>query len=93
MEPAELLEALSELARELGLRVESAPSQAALDGGTPGSSAVCVLRGETVVFLAPGDPIEARIALLARALREAFADDLEQRFLPPALRNCIDADA
>ena len=85
--------ALLDLADEVGLRVERVASQPALEGGTPGASAVCKLRGETVVFLSTSDPLSTRIRLLARGLRQHSGDALDERFLAPALRACLDEAA
>jgi hypothetical protein len=91
MEGPALLAALLELADDVGLRVERVGAQPALDGLSPGSSAVCRLRGATVVFLSDSDPLATRVRTLARGLREHSGDALEERFLAPALRACLDA--
>ena len=90
MEAPALLAALRELADELGLRVERVGGQPTLEGLSPGSSAVCKLRGQTVVFLSDSDPLATRIRTLARGLRQHSGEALEERFLPPALRTCLE---
>ncbi len=84
MQPAELHDALLELAREAGLRVERLP--ATRDGDAATRSGVCRLRGELRVLLAPGDGVEDRIEALAAGLRAFGAGPLEGRWLPPAVR-------
>lgn len=82
MTPAEVLAALAALAAETGLHVRPAGGE---EGG-PLASGVCRVRGELVVVLLASDPEEARIAVLARALRAHAGPLLEARWLPPALR-------
>jgi hypothetical protein len=85
--PSELLAALSELAQGAGLRVRRAEGGAE-DG--PLASGVCRVRGELFVVLVAADSEEDRIAVLARALRAHAAPALEARWLPPAVRACIE---
>lgn len=92
MEPAALLEALLELAREAGLVVQRVGRQPAFDL-PPVASGVCRLRGEMRVLLADADPLAERIRVLARALCECAAADLEGRYLPPAVRECLERAA
>jgi hypothetical protein len=93
METPELLEALIALAESFGLAVQRVGRQPAFDGLSPSSSGTCRLRGKVRVLLADSDPPEVRIEVLARALREAAGPALEERFLPPAVRACLDAEA
>jgi hypothetical protein len=90
VEPAEILDRLAELAAEAGLdvRVLSRGGRGAADA--PPESAVCRVRGEVWVVLSADDPPEQRIAVLARALREHAAPLLEDRYLPPALRDLLE---
>lgn len=83
MTPAEVLDALAALAEETGLRVRVAPAQG---GETAVASGVCRVRGELWVVLAAADPLEERVAVLARALRAHAGPALDARWLPPALR-------
>lgn len=84
MSPAELLEALLALARELDLEVRCvAPAEEAASG-------VCRLRGRVWVVLSGGDPVEQRIAVVAAALRDHAADACEARYLPPAVRAALE---
>jgi hypothetical protein len=93
MEAPELLEALRELAQACGLEVQRVGRQPAFEGLSPSSSGSCRLRGKVRVLLADSDPLEVRIEVLARALRETAGAALEERFLPPAVRARLDADA
>lgn len=91
MNEREILAELADLAVQAGLRVQP------VRGGGPeseplASSGVCRVRGETWVVLVGADPVEERIAVLARALREHAAEWLESRYLPPALRHHLQAD-
>ena len=93
MEAAELLEALVELAASVGLVVQRVGRQPAFEGLSPSSSGTCRVRGEVRVLLADSDPLEARIEVLARALRAAAGPALEERFVPPAVRACLEAES
>ena len=81
-----LLEALSDLAAEAGLSVRALQGGAVGDDLGVASSGVCRVRDEVWVMLAASDPVEERIEVLVRALREHAAPLLEQRYLPPAVR-------
>jgi len=93
MEERALLEALLELARESALPVQRLGRQPIFEGLSPSSSGVCRVRGELRVLLADSDPVPARIAVLARALHSERGAALQERFLAPALRECLDAAA
>jgi hypothetical protein len=82
VELSELLERLAELAREAGLVVREtrAGGEGELASGT------CRVRGELWVVLAGGDTLEQRVEVLARALNLHAAQVLEDRYLPPAVR-------
>jgi hypothetical protein len=90
MEPAALLEALVALAGETGLPVRRVGETPAFEGLSPSSSGVCRVRGEVHVLLADSDPLPERIRVLARALSEGRAEELAGRFLPPAVRECLE---
>ena len=93
MEDAALLAALIDLAEELGLPVRRLPPDAAFDEVGPSGSGLCTLRGQRMVWLAPSDPPERQVEVLARALREHAGDSLEMRFLPPAIRERLNRGA
>lgn len=92
MDPASVLEALLELADEVGLEVR------ALRGGSPpesdfASTSACVrVKGKTWVVLSPNDPAELHIEILAGALKSEAGAALEGRYLPPALRQLLEPD-
>ena len=90
MEPRELLEALVELARETGLPVQRVGARPAFDGLTPSASGVCKVRGEVRVLLSDSDPVPERVQVLARALARGREQQLEGRFLAPAVRECLE---
>lgn len=83
-----MLGALQGLAAEAGLRVRPGPPAA---GEGPLESGVCRVRGELWVVLVPSDPVEHRIAVLARALVAHAPALLETRWLAPAVRERLDA--
>jgi hypothetical protein len=88
VQPATILSELTELAREAGLEVRTLrPGE--VDTEAASGSAICRVRGAVWVMLAPGDPLEERIAVLARALRENAGEVFEGRYLPPALRELL----
>ncbi|MGH0038018.1 MAG: hypothetical protein ACQGVK_23560 [Myxococcota bacterium] len=86
MEPAELMEALLDLAREVDLPVRLV---APLEGDT--ASALCRVRGRTWVVLSRSDPVAVQIDVLARGLRDCAGEALEGRYLPPAVRDRIES--
>ena len=83
-----MLERLRELARELELEVRSVRGPAVEDG-LPTTSAICRVYGATFVVLSSSDAVEDQIAVLAEALRAHAPLLLEERFLPPAVRECL----
>jgi hypothetical protein len=93
MDDAALLAALLELAEELALPVRRLSSDSPFEGLVPAQSGVCLLRGRRIVLLAASDPPERQIEVLARALRAHAGASLEMRFLPPAIRECLDRGA
>lgn len=86
MRPPELLEALLELAGEVGLEVRRASGPEA-----PATSGTCRLRERVWVLLCASDPVERRVAVLAGALRSHAGEACESRYLAPALRTALDA--
>ena len=88
METSEILDRLVELAREAGIDVRVL-SRGGSD--TSPESAVCRVRGEVWVVLAEADLPAQRVAVLVRALREHAGPELQDRYLPPALRSLLDA--
>jgi hypothetical protein len=92
MDASALLHCLLELAGETGLAVRRVGRQPAFEGLPLGSSGVCRVRGELRVMLFDSDPVPERIRVLARALREIRGAELEGRFLPPAVRECLERE-
>lgn len=90
MSPAELRDALVDLAREAGLDVRVLTGAGEVEPGLPVASGACRLRGRWWVILAAGDPLEEHVEVLARALRTHAAAFLEERFLPPAVRERLE---
>jgi len=87
VEPRELLRQLVALAEEAGVSVR------ALRGTEAEpllASGLCRVRGRLVLVLSAGEPIEARIDAVADALRRHGGALLEERFLPPALRERLE---
>lgn len=93
MESHELYRTLIELAREAGLVVRPIRGSSGGEGEPAAASGVCRVGKATWVVLSAADATEDRIDVLARALREQAPEFLEQRYLPPALRERICADA
>ena len=90
MTDREVLVELVELALQAGLRVQPVRGALGPDPEPVATSAVCRVRGETWVVLVGSDPLEERIGVVARALREHAGEWLEGRYLPPALRGRLD---
>jgi hypothetical protein len=90
MQLAEVLEALLELADEVGLDVRVLRGDQAPDTEFPPTSACCRVKGKFWVMLSPNDPVELHVRVLGEALKNEAAAELEDRFLPPAIRHWID---
>lgn len=89
MEPRQLLELLVGLAEEAGIAVRVARGGES-ELPPPARSGVCRLRGRLLLVVSSAEPVEARIEAVAAALREHGGSLLEQRFLPPAVRERLD---
>jgi hypothetical protein len=90
MDAPALLDCLLELATDTGLPVSRVGRQTAFEGLPLAASGMCRVRGELRVMLFDADPVAERIRVLARALREGRSAELEGRFLPPAVRECLE---
>lgn len=90
MSPAEVLDALAELCREAGLEVRRVRGVPDAVGEPATHSGVCRVRGATWLVLCDSDGIEDRIAAAAAALRLHAPDLVEERYLPPAVRQRLD---
>lgn len=86
MQPAELMEALLELAGEAGLEVRTAGVSATADAEGSLASGVCRVQDKVFVVLSRSDPVDVQIEVLGDALREHAAAFIEGRYLPPAVR-------
>jgi len=84
VKPAELMQAFVELANEAGLEVRIADADG--DFGQPTTSGVCRLRDAIWVVLSQTDSVEVQLDVLAAALRDHAVELLEERYLPPAVR-------
>lgn len=88
MSPDEVLARLVELARAEGLHVREVHAGA---GSEPAlRSGIARLREVVYVVLVDSEPLEDRIEVVARALREHRPGALEGRYLPPAVRSRLE---
>lgn len=87
MEPRQLLDLLVGLAEEAGIAVRIARGG---ENELPPRSGVCRVRGRLLLVVSAAEPMEARIEAVAAALREHSGGLLEERFLPPAVRERLD---
>ena len=92
MEKATLLDALVELARTADLEVRFLRRGHAVDLEAPPTGA-CRVRGQVWILLSAADPVDVHIDVLADALRTHAAHLIEGRYLPPAIREILDAVA
>jgi hypothetical protein len=91
MEPGEVLDALVDLAREVGLEVKRLPSsRPGSEPELPARSGACRLRGRLLVLLAPADSVEDRIEAMVHGLRGVDPQLLEGRWIPPAVRERLE---
>ena len=84
MERRELLELVLDLARDAGIEIRHEPASA------PVKSGVCRVRGALWLVLSAADPLEERLAVAADALRAHAGPLLEERYLPPAVRELLE---
>ena len=77
---------LVRVAREAGLDVRELRPRSGGEAEPGARSGACRVQGRVWVLLSPGDPLEDRIDVLARALAEHAPEALEGRWLPPAVR-------
>ncbi len=91
MERAELLDALLELARNLGIAVRRQTLRAAAVDERLPTTGLCRINGEPILLVMDHEPIEDRIATVALALRQTAGDALEDRYLPPRIRETLEA--
>jgi len=92
VKPAELMQALLDLAEEIGLEVRVVGGPRA-DGEPAPASAVCRVKGRVWVVLSRDDASATQIGVLARALVAQPDAGLEAPWLPPAVRDVLDRTA
>jgi hypothetical protein len=90
VEPPQILELLVKLAEEAGVGVRQVRAG---EGELPARSGLCRVRGRLLLLLSAADPLDARIEAVAAALRAHGGSLLEQRFLPPAVRERLERPA
>ena len=89
MNEAEKVVALLELADAAELEVRSVAVGAQPAGEPVPSSGVCRVRDQVWVVLSGGDPVEVHVRVLSEALSRHRASWLEERWIPPALREIL----
>ena len=89
MDPVEIERRLIDLAEAAGLEVRGLPGGSFREGESATSSGICRVRDSIWVLLAPGDSVEEHISVLVSALETHAAGFLEDRYLPPAVRQRI----
>ena len=82
------LRALRDLGESLGIEIRPAPPA---ETSTAGAGALVRLRGKEILFLDGRAPLSDQIELLAGVLHGR--PELEDRFIPPELRETIDQAA
>ena len=85
MTPDAILSALLELAQNLNISVRTMPTSL---GGEHAGGSLVRLRGKEIIFLDGSADTADQVAALASALKGR--PDLENRFLPPELRDALD---
>lgn len=80
--------ALLEVAESLGIEVRQSPASA--EGSSRGG-AVVRLKGREILFLDNGASLSDQISAVASAL--SGKEELQNRFLPPELREILDQNA
>ena len=85
-----MLELLVGLAEEAGIAVRVARTG---ESELPPRSGICRVRGRLLLVVSAAEPVEARIEAVVAALREHGGGLLEERFLPPAVRERLDRTA
>lgn len=85
-----MLELLVGLAEEAGIAVRVAQTG---ESELPPRSGICRVRGRLLLVVSAAEPVEARIEAVVAALREHGGGLLEERFLPPAVRERLDRTA
>jgi hypothetical protein len=92
VEAVELAQHLVDLAEAAGFEVRSLRGSASGGDGETASSGVCRVRDSIWVLLDVTDPVEDHITVLVSALETHAPAFLENRYLPPAVRQRIRGD-
>ncbi len=92
MEPVDLLGALLDLAEEVDLEVRVLRGQNPAETEFTPTSACCRVKGKTWVVLSPNDPVDLHIRILAAALKSEASAQLDERYLPPAIRDALEGE-
>jgi hypothetical protein len=90
MQSADLMQALLDLADEVGLEVR--PVRAGVEGEPPLASGVCRVKGRVWLVLSSADPVDVQVAALGAALAAHAGEALEDRYLPPAVRAALEGE-
>ena len=85
-----MLDLLVGLAEEAGIAVRVVRAG---ESELPPRSGICRVRGRLLLVVSAAEPVEARIEAVVAALREHGGGLLEERFLPPAVRERLDRTA
>ena len=86
---AEKMQALLELAHDADLEIRSVGLHSQPAGEPAPTSAVCRVRDALWVVLSAADPPTRQVEVLARALRDHRGEWLEDRWIPPVLRDLL----
>lgn len=93
MDEAALVEALLALADEVELEVRVLRGRNPAEPDFSPSSSTCRVMGKFWVVLSPNDPAKLHIRVLCEALKSEAATALEERYLPPAIRDALEANS
>ena len=88
MDEYEQLRWLLDLAESVGMDIRRAPGGAEAVGADHPGGALVRLKGKDIIFLDPAASVADRAAVVAAAL--AGRADLEDRYLPPQIRELIE---
>ncbi len=87
MTPEQVHRELLDLARSAGFDVRRSSGRVGGDSDLPLASGVCRVRDAIWVILSSSDSVEERSDVLVEALTLHAAAMLEERYLPPAVRD------
>ena len=87
MQPADVMEELLQIAEAANIEVRSTRAGGPGETDAAAASGVCRIQGRVWVVLSHADPVDIQLDALAAALRDHARDEVERRFLPPAVRD------